>query len=220
MQPIIDVLTAYGPGVVLFVIASVGIYKVFQGSIDGLKKSNEALGQTNSRFESEIKDIRAELKERREEAQEEREQSKKYRAEVKELGSAVSSLENQLEKQSSLIKKLLENVAELSKEVSSIKEQHSSSVDRIDDIASSIANFTHHLEHSSSVNPEVIEFFEEKLNEHNLELVRLKDMVEGMSPTAVSIHDAVLSVLEEDAEVVTPEDLEAVLHTMLDESED
>jgi chromosome segregation ATPase len=181
MQAIIDALSIYGPGIVMFAISSVAIYVLFQGSIDSLKKSSEALGKVNSRFESEIKILRAELKERREEAQEEREQSKKYQAEVKELGETVSSLENQLKEQNSLIKQLLENVAKLSKEMSSIKEQHSAAVDRIDDIASSIANFAHHLERSNSVDSEVIELLEEQLNAHNLELIRLKEMFEKMS---------------------------------------
>ncbi|MGU3233118.1 hypothetical protein [Vibrio cholerae] len=193
MQPIIDVFSEYGPGMVLFVIATVAIYKLFQGSIDGLKKSNEALWQANNRFESEIKDIRSELKERREEAQEEREQTKKYRAELKELGSTVYTLENKIEQQSLLIKQLLENVGELNKEVSLIKEQYSSSVDRIDDIASAIANFTYDLENSGSVDTKIIELFGKILSEHNLELIRLKNLIASMPPTSASVNDSVSS---------------------------
>ena len=217
MQAIIDIAKIYGPGFVLFVVATFVIYKMLQGSIDGLKKSNEALSALNGRFSDEIKEIRSELRERREEAKEEREQSKKDRESLKQMENTVNSLRAEITKQGALIKEILSRVANLTSELLNVKEQHNQAFARIDDISSSLAEFTHQLERNSSIDPAVLDLLAEKLEEHNLELIRLKQIVRKIAPRSMDVHSAISSVLKNDDDSVSAKDLEVVLQTMLDE---
>lgn len=210
---LINLAETFGPSVLIIAIASLALWRVFGSFV-----KNQ--GTQISNLINDNRGIRAELKQRKDEIHEERELSNKYRQQLESLSNHVDTLQKSLTEQRDQVTKLVKGMGSLSKQVIEIKREHASAMKRIEDLATSIADFTHYLEQSKSIDPTIVEKFENTLNDHGQELFRLKTIVERLHPSSAAVHEAVVSVFDNEHKAVSAEELEMVLKTMVPDEGD